>query len=242
MRTFSRNKTVAAVVAIAALGGGGAAVAANGLSGSPEHQAIIKDAAAQLNVDPAKLDAALTQAQIDQIDAAVKSGALTQAQADEIKTRIKNGDSGALGGLGFGGGHHGHDGFGFGGHDSLEAAAVAYLGVTEADVHAARDKGQSLAQIAKDKGKDVAGLKDAITAALTKDLDAAVTAGKLTKAQETQMLSGASAMIDNEINDTHPGRNDGGGFDGHGPGDDDGPVAPSTTPVTPTPATSGSGA
>src|SRR6202023_1562747 len=48
--------------------------------------------------------------------------------------------------------------------------------------------GQTLAQVASAKGKSVDGLVQALTDAETTELDAAVTAGRLTKAQEQTVL------------------------------------------------------
>lgn len=231
-----QRKVVVTVAAVAALGGGGAAIAASGLTGSASHQAIVTDAATKLGVDPARLDAALIQAEIDQVNAEVKAGTLTQAQADEMIIRIKAGDSQVLGGDG--GGRDGHHGFGFG-QGSLEAAAASYLGITAAELTTAQDAGKSLAQLATDKGKDLAGLKAALNIALTKDLDAAVSAGQITAAQKTQELADAASHIDQEVTETggeHGGPDGGaGGSDGN-----DTPVTPSTTPATPTPSSSSS--
>ena len=61
--------------------------------------------------------------------------------------------------------------------------------ITKAELKTARDNGTSLAQLATQQGKSVAGLKDAIYADAKAHLDKDVAAGKLTAAQETSMLS-----------------------------------------------------
>ena len=50
----------------------------------------------------------------------------------------------------------------------------------------------------------MAGLEDAIVAAATKKLDAAVTAGKLTAAQEATMLADLKSHVDDMVNRTGP--------------------------------------
>ena len=92
---------------------------------------------------------------------------------------------------------------------------ATYLDLKPAELVTQLRSGKSLADIATAQGKTVDGLKTAITDAATKQLDAAVTAGKLTKDQETKMLAGLAKHIDDLVNGVHkPG---GFGF-GHGHG------------------------
>jgi uncharacterized protein YidB (DUF937 family) len=193
---MNRNQKIAiGAAALLAVAGGGVAVAASDdNSPSAESQAIISDAAKQLGVSPAKLSDALKKALADRIDAAVTSGRLTQSEADALKARI-NSDSFPL--LGFGGGRFGHFGF-FG---SIEAAA-GYLGLTDAQLRSELESGKSLAQVAQAHGKSVAGLVDAMVNAAKSKLDDAVSAGRLTQAQESEMLSGLRDRITNLVNAT----------------------------------------
>ena len=103
-------------------------------------------------------------------------------------------------------------------------AIADYLGLTAAELRTQLQGGKTLAQIATAQGKTVAGLEDAIVAAATKKLDAAVTAGKLTAAQEATMLADLKAHVDDMVNSTgppagapHGGPGGPGGF-GFGPG------------------------
>ena len=66
------------------------------------------------------------------------------------------------------------------------------------------EAGTSLADIAKAQGKTVSGLEDAIVAAATAKLDAAVTAGKLTAAQEATMLADLKSHVDDMVTRTGP--------------------------------------
>jgi len=183
-------KVGAGVAAAAAVAGGGAALAADRFGSSGDSQAVVNDAAKQLGVTPSALSSALKKALENRIDSAVAAGQLTKAQGDELKQRI---ESGALP-LFFGprGGPHEH----FGEFD----AAAAYLGLTEAALETQLESGKSLAQVAKDRGKSVDGLIQAMVDSATKKLDAAVAAGRLTKAQEQQIVSGLKQRITDFVN------------------------------------------
>jgi len=183
-------KVGAGVAAAAAVAGGGAALAADRFGSSSDSQAVVNDAAKQLGVTPSALSSALKKALENRVDAAVAAGQLTKAQGDELKQRI---ESGALP-LFFAprGGPHKHFG-------ELDAAA-SYLGLTEAALETQLESGKSLAQVAKDRGKSVDGLIQALVDSATKRLDADVAAGRLTKAQEQQILSGLKQRITDFVN------------------------------------------
>ena len=79
-----RRRAAIGVVGLAALGGGGAAIAASKsapASAQAQTQSIVSDAAGQLGVTPAALTAAIKKAMVDQIEAQVTAGTLTKAQA-----------------------------------------------------------------------------------------------------------------------------------------------------------------
>ena len=86
--------------------------------------------------------------------------------------------------------------------------------MTQAELRTAQESGKTLAAIAKEKGKTVDGLVDAMVAAVTKDVNAAVTAGKLTDAQRDSILSDLEARITEHVNNLRPE---------HGPGGPGGP-------------------
>jgi hypothetical protein len=182
-------KIGAGVAAAAAVAGGGAAIAADRLGSSNDSQAVVNDAAKQLGVTPSALTAALKKALENRVDAAVADGRLTKAQGDELKQRIESGDLPLFGPRG---GPYEHFG-------ELDAAA-SYLGLTEAQLETQLESGKSLAQVAKDRGKSVDGLIQALVDQATKKLDAAVAAGRLTKAQEQQILSGLKQWITDFVN------------------------------------------
>jgi len=250
-RPNRKFRLIMGTLAVAVVVSGGAAYAAS-RDNSPQarSQAIVNDAAGTLGVDPSKLSDALKKALENQVDAQVTAGKLTTAQGDAIKKRIEDGTQpifgfgpGGFGGPGFG--HRGH-GFGRGGFDGFGLMAgvqdvATYLGLTPQALGTQLRSGKTLADIATAQGKTVDGLKTAITDAVTKRLDAAVTAGRLTKDQETTALAALSGKLDDLVNGKLPmggfGMGFRGGFghhdDGDGPGDGGGPMTPSTTPVAP---------
>lgn len=199
----TRDKTKVAILAagavtiVAGLAAAGAVTAARAISPGDESQSVIADAAGQLGIEPAALSDALKQALKHRIDAAVDAGRLTKAQGDELKQRIDSAGSVPL----FGGfGHH----RGLGHFRSLEAAAD-YLGLTEAELREQlQDK--TLAEIAKDKGKTVAGLVQALVADARSRIDAAVADGRLTQEQATELKSDLEARVERLVSGEHRGR------------------------------------
>jgi polyhydroxyalkanoate synthesis regulator phasin len=210
-----------ALAVIAVVSGGAAYAASKDDSPQARSQAIVNDAAGTLGVDPAKLSDALKQALSNQVDAQVAAGKLTKEQGDAIKQRIADGTQPIFGGPGFGGprGHFGRFGFGgpggmrfgfgfdFGGPGLMAGVSdvATYLGLKPAELATQLRSGKSLADIATAQGKTVDGLKTAITDAATKQLDAAVTAGKLSKEQETKLLADLSSHLDDLVNGVHKG-------------------------------------
>jgi predicted DNA-binding protein (UPF0251 family) len=184
MERTGKVKIAAGAAAAVAVAGGGAAIAASQpWSPKAESQAVIADAAKQLGIDPGKLSDALKQALKDRVDAAVVAGRLTKAQGDELKARIDAADAPFLfGGFGLGPGR-----FGMLGHPGKLDAAAAYLGLTEEELEAKLERGETLAQVAKDEGKSVDGLVQAMVKDAKTKIDAAVADGRITRAQADQL-------------------------------------------------------
>src|SRR5213592_2065876 len=109
MDASAKHKATAGAVAALALLGGGGAIAATQLGGSPgeESKAVVNDAAKQLGIEPSKLTGALKKAFEDRVDAAVAAGRLTKAQGEEMKKRIEADDFPLFGPPAFGFGHIG---------------------------------------------------------------------------------------------------------------------------------------
>jgi hypothetical protein len=125
---------------------------------------------------------------------------------------------------------------------AMEALVSTTIGVDSATVKSRLQAGESLAQIAGAK-------KDALIAALvadhTKRIDAAVTTGKLTAAQATQMKTNLVAHVTEEVNEVGGkgpfGKGPKGGKDGRGGhghdhrGPKGGGMGGATAPTLPTP-------
>jgi hypothetical protein len=202
-RLFSRRAAVvvAVVVAVLAAAGGAVAAGAGGLfAGSDDRQAILDNAAKRLGVTPQQLEEALRGATIDQVEAALAAGRITKEQADALKQRIQAGDG--LGAPFFGPDDGVHKLFGF-----LDSAA-GYLGLSEAQLRAKLTSGKTLAGIANKQGKSVDGLKQAIVDGAKKQLDQAVTDGKITAVERDEILSHLRASVDDLVqgNSPHPPR------------------------------------
>ena len=198
----TKRKLAAGAFAALAVAGGGVAVGATQF-GSPkeESQAVIADAAKQLGIEPAKLSAALKKALENRVDAAVAAGRLTKEQGDALKARIQSGEAPLFPAgrpHGFGLRHHRHG-------PNLDAA-LTYLGLTAAQLRTELRSGKTLAEIAKAHGKTAEGLVQAFVDGAKEKLDAAVTAGRLTRAEADEMLEGLKERITDFVNGRFPGR------------------------------------
>jgi hypothetical protein len=163
----------------------------------------------------------------------VTKGTITQAQADAITAALTAaaasapalpGASGkpSIGGMGKGGmGKGGMGGIGMN-SAARQAIITSTLGITAADLAAARQAGKSLAVLAGSK-------TDALITALVNydstQIDAAVTAGTLTSAQATTLKAGLKAHITAEVNNV-----------GHGPDGDNDHGMMGAAPKIPTPS------
>jgi polyhydroxyalkanoate synthesis regulator phasin len=151
---------------------------------------------------PGQISPELTQALKD----LVSKGTLTQAKSDAITAAVKAAEAAeqanrpAMPNGPMGGGFK---------NSNKEAIITSTLGIDAATLKSRLQAGDSLATIAGAK-------KDALIAALvadeTKQIDAAVTAGKLTAAQATTIKADLTAHVTAEVNATGPM----GGFGGKG--------------------------
>lgn len=172
----------------------------------------------------------------------VSKGTLTQAKSDAITAAVKAdiANHPAMGGM--------RDGGPMGGgfqNSNKDAVITATLGIDATTLHTRLAAGDSLATIAGAK-------KDALIAALvadeTKQIDAAVTAGKLTAAQATTIKADLTAHVTAEVNATggpmggmmggKGGRGHGGHGDRDGHGMGMGPQSGSTNGIPTTKTTS----
>jgi AraC-like DNA-binding protein len=230
----AKRLAVLTAAALTVAGGAGAAIATTRDDPKQTEQAVLADAAQRLNVSSSELRDALAAAEDAQIDQAVKDGRLTKEQADAIKQRRK--ESGLV--LGFG--PHGpgmffhHHGFAI--RFTLFDDIASALGISRSELRSELRDGKTLSQIAKAHDKSLDGVKSSVRAALKKRLDPAVKDGKLTQAQEDDILSHVSDMIDH-FGERPPHMGDGPapgepefGFEFEGPGPDGPP--PGRPPAT----------
>ena len=81
-------------------------------------------------------------------------------------------------------------------------AAAKYLGVTEAALRETlQENEQTLAEVARAKGKSVDGLKTAIGNAIRADLEQAVEDGRLTQAQADRIVEGIGEKVDRIVDE-----------------------------------------
>jgi hypothetical protein len=199
MKRFRSRKTLTiAVAALAVIGGSGAAIAA-AKGSSSSGQSFLDSVARHLGISSQKLEDATKAAAVDQVDAALKEGKITKAQADELRARIQSGEfppfAGPLFDPRFGHFHRGGPPL-FG--EKLSSAAD-YLGLSEAELRTKLNAGQTLADIAKARGKSVDGLKQAILDEAEKKLDRLVDDGELMQAEADEMLARLKSHIDDLV-------------------------------------------
>jgi polyhydroxyalkanoate synthesis regulator phasin len=231
---MTKKKVIAVVVTTLALTAGSIGVA--GAASKSSKVSVSKVATSVSN----RLGAGPKETLANTLKDLVSKGTLTQAQADAISAAMEAAKAAAdanrpMGGKG---GPLGAD------RAAIETLVSTTIGVDTATIKSRLQAGESLAQIAGAK-------KDALIAALvadhTKRIDAAVTAGKLTAAQATELKANLVAHVTDEVNAVggkgpfgKGPKGDRGGRGGHGHGHGHGPMGGgtggATTPTLPSPA------
>jgi len=182
---------------IAQLPGDVAIFAANGPFGSPN---ILATAATYIGIAEADLRTELqtgkTLAQVAVAHGKTRDG-LIAALSVEATKRITTAVDQPGTSFAKPGGRGGPGGFGLRIND--EAAAAAYIGVTEAELEAKEQAGQTLAQIAVAAGKTRDGLIAAMVKDATAKIDAAQAAGTITAAQATAHKAALTARVTAEV-------------------------------------------
>jgi len=227
---MTKKKVIAIVVTTLALTAGSIGVA-GAASKASQKVSVTKSStkvAGQAGVGPEQALATI-------LKDLVTKGTLTQAQADAVTAAAAAAKAAhdANRPMGPKGGPLNTD------RAAMEALVSTTIGVDSATIKSRLQAGESLAQIAGAK-------KDALIAALvaekTKQINAAVTAGKLTAAQATEMKANLVAHVTEEVNEVG-GKGPKGGRGGHGHdhrGPKGGGMGGATAPKLPTPtATSG---
>lgn len=187
----------AAIALTLAVGASGAIAIARALDANEQSQAVIDDAADELGVEPSALSEALRNALKNRVDEAVEAGRLTEEQGARLKERI---DEGVVPLVGFG---RGGPGAGPGralGHLGKLDAAASYLGLTEAELQQQLRGGKTLAQVARDEGKSVDGLVDALVAEAKEKIAQAVADGRLSQERATELEAGLEERMTDLVN------------------------------------------
>lgn len=210
----SKRTMVVGGVVLALAGGGGAAVAATTQNGKDTREEFLDSVAKHLNVTPQALRDAAKAAALEQVDAAQAAGRITKERADAIKQRIEAGDVPFLGGPGRPHGH-GERGPGLGRPGDKLSASASYLGLTVEQLVTRLRDGQSLADVAKARGKSVDGLERAIVADAKAKLDEAVADKRLTDAERDELVARLRDRVDDLVDGTFPPE-PGGPRRGHG--------------------------
>ena len=127
----------------------------------------------------------------------IADGTITQAQADAVTTALQEArPEGRPGGRGLGRGMgHGRVGHG------VEAAATA-LGMTSDELRTALRDGQTIAEIASEKGVDIQTVIDAMVAEVQTHLDERVAGGRLTQEEADAKLADAIERITERLDDS----------------------------------------
>jgi guanyl-specific ribonuclease Sa len=198
------KKWLVIVLAVVILGtvAVGVAVANNSTTYSQSpYQTFLGNLATALGISQAKLTTGLQQAYTQTVNQEVASGKITQQQADKILTRISNGQPlPGLMGMGFGnrqsvaGRVYGKHDPGMGNFMIIKPLASA-LGITSKVLMADLHSGQTIAALAAAKGTTVAELQSTILGSIQTQLTSAVSSGKMTQTQETQIYNKLETSI-----------------------------------------------
>jgi hypothetical protein len=202
--------TVGLAAGLVAGGAGVMAIAVPAISGAQESTTTI----------PSTEEGTDTTTKADRLAEALQplidDGTLTQEQADAVIARLQEAMPRGLGGPGGRGGH----GPGIL-HKGLDTAADA-LGITEEELRTALQDGQSIADVASERGVDVQGVIDALVADAQARLAEEVAEGDITQEQADERLSRLTEAVTAMVNGERPAMPEGPGgrFRGGARGDD----------------------
>ena len=161
-----------------------------------------------LGISVDEYDAAVEQAREQVVGEALDEGWLTEEQAERMQERFEEG-FGRRGGMdrGFMGPHMGPMGHG---ETSLVGVAADALDMSVEDLHAELQDGNTIAELAEEKGVDTQEIIDAYLAQLEEHLAQAVEDGKITQNQADWMLEQAAERVPEQLENTWEGRFPGG--------------------------------
>jgi hypothetical protein len=150
-------------------------------------QTVLSNLASTLGISSSTLTGDIQAAETQAVNQAVSSGQLTQTQATPMLSMIGKGNFQFLGG--FGGNRKGGMGNRTGGGSFMTMKPLATaLGLTPKVLMSDLRSGQTISALASTKGTTVTALQSTILTSVQTQLAQSVTNGKLTQAQENQIL------------------------------------------------------
>lgn len=190
-------------------------------------------------VQPSKVVDALVADESKEIDAAVSAGRITKAQGDQLRAGVRQRVQALVDGTGRRGPGMGRHGFpGAPGARAADDQAIAgAIGISIAQLHSELQTGETIAQVAQAHGVAAQKVIDALIAAENKEIDTAVSSGRISSAQGDRMKSMTVQRVTALVNGTFgPGRGPGAprpgfwfGYGGPGaPSGSGSPAAPSS--------------
>lgn len=194
---------IAALVAILGVAAAGAVVYAqdDGSGGPFDFHGKFREAIAEiLGISVDEYDDAVAQAQDQVVDEALAEGWLTEEQAELLQWRMDRAPSVRMPGL-----DRGMRDFGrslIRGGDNLLSIAADELGMSLTDLLTALEDGQSIAEVAEDKGIDTQVIVDAYLGQIQENLDEAVAEGHMTQTQADYRLQQAEERVTDLLDKT----------------------------------------
>lgn len=157
---------------------------------------FLNNLATALGISRTTLNGDLGTAAKNTVQQAVTAGKLTQAQADKIDQAIDNGHLNSI--------IHSLDAHNWaqsqrGKWRGLGNDIATALGIQPSELSSELKSGKTLQQVITDHGKTTQDVVDSVVAQVKTKLDAKVTAGKITPAQETKELDSLKTQLTNAI-------------------------------------------
>jgi membrane peptidoglycan carboxypeptidase len=142
------------------------------------------------------------QERSERLDELVANGVISQEQADQMRARFEDRQER---------------------HEQRIATLTELLGVSDDDLRAAHEAGQSLADVAAAQGVDVQTLIDVLVAEATADIEAKAAEGELDADRVAEITADLEDRITARVNGERPEGFDGEGRRGFGPRGHHGP-------------------
>ncbi len=203
MKLPTKLLVAAATVVVLAGGAIGAASYVSAQTPGPAQDAqtprqqFLERLAANLNVTPDQLTAALKTTGLQTVDDLLANGKITQAKADKLTEAINSGKGLGLGRLRVARAAEKLRGAV---RKAIGTSAADAIGISAGDLRAELKDGKSIADVAAEHGVALDTVKAKITSDATAKLDKLVADGKITQAREDQTLQRLADNLDKILN------------------------------------------